>query len=468
MNAIKAGNGAAANTENTAFKSEKVATLILGLAMVLVIMNTMMFNLALPDVTHDFALSPSSASWIVTGYSIVFAISSITYSRLSDYVPIRRLVVISLLLFGLAAIIGLFANSFLMLLIVRIVQATGAGAIPSLSLVLISRYVPIERRGAAMAIIMSAASLGLGLGPVVGGAVVQYLGWHLLFAVSALTLILVPVLAIVLPSERKGAGSLDLPGALLAAVSTTGLLLFLTNHQWYMLAGGALALILFAARIRTARFPFVLPALFANRRYLLLGAVGVAAYLSSFATLFLLPQILVHLHGLSAIESGLVIFPGSLLALLMSRKVGGLIDRSGNAAIIRYIPVLILLSVVLFALLSGTSYVSILLIYMLLSLGFTFMTSSISNEMSRLLPASQIGSGMGLFQLLQFVSGAFGVALSASAIDWQKRLPLREAYSNIYWGLAVVVLLSIGCAYLYLRDRSAKPVLAPAVQADRP
>ncbi|WP_217597406.1 MFS transporter [Cohnella sp. GbtcB17] len=467
MNAINAAGKLAANKEAPSFKSEKVATLMLGLAMVLVIMNTMMFNLALPDVTHDFALSPSSASWIVTGYSIVFAISSITYSRLSDYVPIRRLVVIGLLLFGLAAIVGLFADSFLVLLIVRIVQAAGAGAIPSLSLVLISRYVPMERRGAAMAIIMSAASLGLGLGPVVGGAVVQYLGWHFLFAVSACTLILVPVLAILLPRENKGAGSLDLPGALLAAVSTTGVLLFLTNHQWYMLAGGIAALLLFAARIRTARYPFVLPALFANRKYLLLSAVGVVAYLSSFATLFLLPQILVHLHGLSAIESGLVIFPGSLLALLMSRKVGGIIDRSGNAAIIRYIPMLILLSVVLFALLSGTSYVSILLIYMLLSSGFTFMTSSISNEMSRLLPTAQIGSGMGLFQLLQFVSGAFGVALSASAIDWQKSLPLQDAYSNIYWGLAVVVLLSIGCAYLYLRNRSARPVLSQTVQADR-
>lgn len=441
---------------------------VLGLAMVLVIMNTMMFNLALPDVTKQFALSPSGASWIVTGYSIVFAISSITYSRLSDYLPIRRLVVISLLLFGVAAIAGLFADSFIVLLLTRIVQASGAGAIPSLSLVLISRYIPLARRGAAMAVIMSAASLGLGLGPVAGGAIVQYMGWHVLFAVSALTLLIVPVLALHLPRETKGSGSFDVTGALLVAAGTTGLLLFLTNHQWYMLAAGALALILFAMRIRTARYPFVLPTLFANRNYMLLSAVGVASYLCSFATLFLLPQILVHLHRLSAIEAGLVIFPGSLLALLLSRKVGAIIDRSGNAVIIRYVPMLILLSAVLFAMLAGTSYVSILVIYMLLSVGFTFMNSSISNEMSRLLPAAQIGSGMGLFQLLQFVSGAFGVALCASAIDWQKQLPLEEVYSNIYWGLAAVMLLSIGCAYLYIRGTGVNQVLSRRdVQADR-
>ena len=105
-------------------------TFLLGLSIVLVIMNTMMFNLALPSVARDFGLSASSTSWIVTGYSIVFAISAITYSRLSDFVPIRRLIVIALVSLSAAAIAGLFSDSFLLLLLVRLVQASGAGAIP--------------------------------------------------------------------------------------------------------------------------------------------------------------------------------------------------------------------------------------------------------------------------------------------------------------------------------------------------
>ncbi|MBD2868239.1 MFS transporter [Paenibacillus arenilitoris] len=433
---------------------EGLVTVLLGLSMVLVIMNTMMFNLALPSVSQQFSLSPSSTSWIVTGYSIVFAISSITYSRLSDFVPIRRLIMIGLSLLSLAAIAGFFSNSFLMLLAVRLVQAAGAGSIPALSLVLIARYVPLERRGKAMAVIMSAASLGLGLGPVAGGAIVEYMGWHYLFVVTAVTIALVPVFAQLLPREKPAKGSFDAAGAVFVGVGTTGLLLFLTNQSWPALAVGLVALALFVIRIRKAGDPFVQPALFRNRSYLLLSAIGIVAYLCSFATLFLMPQILVHHYGLSAVSSGLVIFPGSLLALILSRRVGKIIDRSGNAAIIRYIPFLLLASVVLFAWLSGTSYIAIMLIYMLLSVGFTFMTSSISNEMSRILDQRQIGSGMGLFQLLQFFSGAFGVAMTASALTWQKGLPEAAAYSNIYWALAVVVLLSIGCAYLY-RKRSA-------------
>ena len=231
MSKSTAESAAVRGTEQMSIREEGLVTFLLGLSIVLVIMNTMMFNLALPSVAHDFGLSAASTSWIVTGYSIIFAISSITYSRLSDFVPIRRLIVIALVSLSAAAIVGLFSDSFLLLLLVRLVQASGAGAIPALSLVLITRYIPLERRGKAMAIIMSAASLGLGLGPVAGGAIVEYIGWHYLFAVTAVTIVLVPMFATLLPSEKPTKGSFDALGAFFVGIGTTGLLLFLTNQS---------------------------------------------------------------------------------------------------------------------------------------------------------------------------------------------------------------------------------------------
>ncbi|MEK3884727.1 MFS transporter [Paenibacillus sp. PL2-23] len=457
MKSIPASSSAIATEQSFALK-ENLVTAMLGLTIVLVIMNTMMFNLALPAISQQFQLTASSTSWIVTGYSIVFAISSITYSRLADFIPIRRLFIIGLLSLGIAAIIGLFSNGFMMLIMVRLLQASGAGSIPSLSLVLISRYIPLERRGKAMALIMSSVSLGLGFGPVAGGAIVQYLGWQLLFAVTAITVLLVPLFFKLIPKESAKEGTFDALGALLIGIGTTGLLLFLTNQSWLALAVGLLTLILFILRIRTASHPFVLPALFHNRSYLILGAVGIAAYLCSFATLYLMPQILVKQYGLSAIGAGLVVFPGSILAILFSRRVGQYIDARGNSSIIRYMPYVLLGSVVLFALFQGVSYWAILLIYMLLSTSFTILTSGVSNEMSRLLKPSQLGSGLGLFQLLQFFSGAFGVALSASALIWQSKLTLAQAYSNIYWGLSLVVAVAIVCSIVYSRLRAASPI----------
>lgn len=447
---------AAAENEGSSVEAtlpkEGLLTFLFSIAVVLVIMNTAMFNLALPDVTGTFGITPAAASWIVTGYSIMFSIASITYSRLSDFLPIRRLLVLGMLTLGVAAVAGFFSTNFIFLLIVRIVQASGAGAVMSLSLVLFTRYVPVKRRGKAMATIMSAVSLGLGLGPVAGGAITQYLGWNWLFAVTAFILLLVPLFLILLPKEVPSRGSFDALGGIFLGIGTTGLLLFLTSGLWIALVAGLAAIVLFVSRIRTTRDPFVLPALFGNRSYLVLSLVGIASYLCSFATLFLLPQILTHRFGFSASHAGLVIFPGSLLAIFVSRSVGRIIDRYGNGGILRYVPLLVLTATVLFAIFAGHSWVAVMLVYMIMSLAFTALSSGVSNEISRILPASQIGSGMGLFQLMQFFSGAFGVALAASALQWQSRLSLAAAYSNIYWGLSIAALIAVASAFAYHRS----------------
>lgn len=214
---------------------------------------------------------------------------------------------------------------------------------------------------------------------------------------------------------------------------------------------GIVAIALFVGRIRSTPDPFVMPELFRNRSYLVLALIGVASYLCSFATLFLLPQILTHRFGFSASHAGLVIFPGSLLAIFVSRSVGRIIDRYGNAGILRFAPLLVLTATILFAFFAGRSWIAVMFIYMIMSLAFTTLSSSVSNEISRILPSSQIGSGMGLFQPLQFFSGAFSVAMAASALEWQRGLPLSAAYSNIYWGLSIAALIAIISAILYRR-----------------
>lgn len=433
---------------------EGLLTFLFSVAVVLVIMNTAMFNLALPDVTETFGISASAASWIVTGYSIMFSIASITYSRLSDFLPIRRLLTLGLLTLGLAAVAGFFSTNFIVLLIVRIVQASGA--VMSLSLVLFTRYVPLGRRGKAMATIMSSVSLGLGLGPVAGGAITQYFGWNWLFAVTAIILLLVPLFLMLLPKELPSRGSFDALGGVFLGIGTTGLLLFLTSGLWIALVAGIAAIFLFVSRIRTISDPFVMPALFRNRPYLVLSLVGIASYLCSFATLFLLPQILVHRFGFTASHAGFVIFPGSLLAIFVSRSVGRIIDRFGNGGILRFVPLLVLTATVLFALFAGHSWIAVMFVYMIMSLAFTTLSSSVSNEISRVLPSSQIGSGMGLFQLLQFFSGAFGVAMAASALEWQHGLSLSAAYSNIYWGLSIAAVIAIASAFVYRRSSGSR------------
>tara|TARA_B100001939_G_scaffold348189_2_gene373580 strand:+ start:6112 stop:7470 length:1359 start_codon:yes stop_codon:yes gene_type:complete len=429
---------------------EGLTILLLALAVVLVVMNTMMFNLALPSVADQFSLDPSITSWIVTAYSITFAIASITYSRLSDFIPIRALFITGLASLSVAAVVGFFSNSFLFLLLARIFQATGAGSIPGLALVLLSRYIPLERRGRAMAIVMAALAVGLGLGPIVGGALVEYLGWNYLFLLTASTGFLIPFFRTEIPAEEPRTGTFDLAGAILAATGITSMLLAMTEASLLALFIAMAAFPVFWWRIQNTDTPFVLPALLKSPTYLTLAATGLGGHICTFAMLYLMPQILVDHYELTAMQAGLVIFPGSFASMILSPVVGRMIDRLGNRHILEFAPVLLFLATVLFTFLAGKSYVYILLIFILMSVAFTFLTSSVSNEISRILAPEQLGSGMGLFQLMQFFSGAFSVAATATGLSMRQSFPEEPAYGFIFWGMSWILAISLFAASYYL------------------
>lgn len=434
--------------ERPAFRDGLVIPL-LGLTVIIVIMNTMMFNLALPQVTAQFMLTPSAASWIITGYSIIFAISSITYSRLSDFVPIRLLLTIGLIAMGGASVLGYFSHHYVLLLVARLIQACGAGSVLSLTIVLITRFIPLARRGKSMALITSAASLGLGLGPVIGGAITQYLGWNDLFIVTGISLLLIPVFYRLLPVEASNKGSFDILGAALVGIGSTGVLLYITNHFLIALIGGILALILFWIRINRAVNPFVQPTLFRNKRYIRLITLGVVSYINNFSTLFLLPQVLIHLFKLTPGQAGLIIFPGAIVAMLSSNRIGKIIDQHGNSLLLRLSPCFLLLAAVSFALFADQSIYVVMAIYIVMSVSFSALNSGVSNELSRILPSEHVGAGMGLFQLSQFISGAFSVAISGIVLAAQSNVPLSRAFSNIFWGMGVIAAFAIAASWLY-------------------
>ncbi|MGQ7889845.1 MFS transporter [Paenibacillus sp. WC2504] len=220
----------------------------------------------------------------------------------------KRLFAISLVLTGGASVGAMLSNHFWVLLAARVVQVAGAGAVISLSIVLLTRYVPLRRRGKSMSFIFSSVSLGFGLDPVIGSLVVQYLGWKYLFAITSLLLCIAPLLVRFIPQESLPKRSFDILGALSLSSGTAGLLVFLTYYDPTALMIGILGLLVFVMRIRKAEHPFVMPLLLTNKTYLVLAFIGVLSYLCNFSTLFLLPQMLLKHFGLSASQPDLLFF----------------------------------------------------------------------------------------------------------------------------------------------------------------
>ncbi len=437
---------------------ENKIILIWGITNLLVVMNTTMFNVAIPFVLQDFSLSSSTAAWLVSGYSIMFAISTLTFSRLSDFVPLSTLLLYAISILGIASGIGFFSTHYFVLLGSRIVQAAGAGAVMGLSMVLAGRYIPVERRGKAMAIFASIASLGFGLGPVLGGIITEYLGWNYLFAVTGLAVLSIPFFQKLLPKEEMKKGKFDLIGAVLTGIAVTGLLLYLSTFLYSILIGTIVAFAGLWIYLNKMEAPFIPPIILRNKQYIKLLFIGSSAFFINFANLFLLPILLTTVLGKSPTETGLMIFPGAILSVIAGQYIGRLIDRHGSTPLLVFGQILFLASALLFALFATISPYFILLIYMVASIGFTAITSSNSNEITKILSDSQIGTGVGILQLIQFFGGGIGVTISGLLLTSQESLSPDLMYRNIYLCFAGLIFLATIVYAFYYRNAKGRHV----------
>ncbi|TJY41783.1 multidrug efflux MFS transporter [Cohnella pontilimi] len=436
--------------------NDKIVMPVWTFGLFIVIMNTTMFNVSIPGIIEDLHITADLASWIISSYSIGYALSTVIYSRLSDTIPIRRLLAVGLTILGLSSVIGLVARDFSTLLTARILQSAGAGAMAGLGLVLASRYIPGERRGRAIAIISMGSAMAFGLGPIVGGLISEYFGWNGLFAVTLLVLAILPVLLRLLPRENPQPGRFDLAGAALTVVNAASLLLAVTQKSVVWLLIGVVSLAAHVWHLRRSPHPFINPELLHRPGYRKLLVVGFCVLVVNLGNLFLMPLVLAGVFDQSPMTIGLMLAPGAILSATLTRFVGAWIDRYGS---VRFLMIghglLAAVAAVYWAGLSSSPYL-ILLGYLFFSPAISAAITSLNNETSLGLPKHLIGSGMGLMQLVQFFGGSVSVAACGLLLEYQSHLPPVLAFRHVYGLLFLLVLCSFGFLLWYKLSSTAK------------
>ncbi|SDN03995.1 MFS transporter, DHA2 family, metal-tetracycline-proton antiporter [Paenibacillus sp. yr247] len=429
--------------------NDKIVMPVWTIGLFIVVMNTTMFNVSIPSIMQDLGITADLGSWVISSYSIGYALSTVIYSRLSDIVPIRKLLTVGLLVLGLSSVFGLFARDFNALLIARILQSAGAGVMAGLGLVLASRYVPIEKRGSAIAMISAGSAMAFGLGPIVGGLISEYLGWNGLFTITCLVLVILPVLVRLLPKENAAAFRFDILGALLTIVNAATLLLAVTQVSGAWLAISCLSLLVHAWHLNRSNDTFINPELLTNPAYCKLVTIGFCILVLNLGNLFLMPLVLAKVFDQSAMVIGLTIAPGAILSAFLTRFVGRWIDRYGNLRFLLIGHCILSLVMIAFYTALGASPLVILLGYLCFSPAFSATIASLNNETSRILPKSLIGSGMGLMQLIQFFGGSISVAVCGILLEVQKKTPLIYSYKHVYVVLFLIGLSSLGMLLWY-------------------
>lgn len=415
----------------------------------LVIMNTTMFNVSIPGIMADIGISAEAGSWIISGYSVGFALSTLIYSRLSDAVPIRWLLAAGMAILWSASIFGTVAWDFASLLAARIVQSAGSGAMTGLGLVVIRRHIPAEQRGRAIAFISAGSTLAFGVGPIAGGAISALWGWNGLFVVTSLVLIPLLPLIRMLPAEQARPFRFDLPGALLTIANMVSLLILFAQRSVSALAVCIGSFVVHAWHLRRAQAPLIPISMFRIPNYGQLAVIGFCLVFGNLANLFLMPLVLADVFRKTPMEIGLIIAPGALLAALSSRYVGRWIDRRGSMALLLTGHLAAAAILAVFAIGLSASATVILAGYLVFAPANTAMLASLNHETLRIVPSETAGSGMGLMQLIQYAGSSFAVAFAGWMISAQDGLPAEIAYRHIYAMLAAGILVSFGLALGY-------------------
>jgi DHA2 family metal-tetracycline-proton antiporter-like MFS transporter len=422
------------------------------------VLNETVFNVSTPKIAEQFSLSSSGVSWVMTIFLVFFGIGSVIYGRLSDIYSLKRLILIGIIIYNIGSIMGFLVQfSYPLVVIARAVQGIGGSAIPALIFVVVARYFSVSERGKVFGIITSTVSLGIGLGPVIGGFVSASLHWSYLFLIPLLMLIAIPFLLKELPEEETRNGKVDIPGAILVALTVGLFVVYLNFNEWYYLISFLIFLIVTLVYIHQVPEPFINPSLFKNVKFRNGVIVGFSLFSIVIGIIFLIPLMLHEIHHLTTSQIGLVLFPGAISSVIFGPIAGTLSDRKGNSFVVSIGLILLAASIVLMSFLLSASVIIIGAALLLTYVGFSLFQTAMINSVSQTLPEEETGVGMGVFNLIATISGAVGTAVAGKLLDgkWLEfsflptiTEPKGFAYSNLLL-LFLFVLIVGGMLYLH-------------------
>lgn len=422
---------------------------VLTFVLVISAMNTTMFNVALPAIGEQFSLSPSQTGWIVTSYLIIYAVGAVIYGKLADQYKLKNLITIGIILMALGSLIGFFALNYPSLVIARVIQAAGASVLPASAMIIPTRHFTPETRGRAIGMTSAGLTFGIAIGPIIAGLILISFNWEYLFIIPLLMFLCIPAFRKYLGDETGIQSKIDFIGAFLLIATIVSFMLSVSQSSLLLFMAFIIFLIIFIWRIKTATNPFIHLALFNNKAYtltLLTSALGTGV---AFSMPYLTPLMFVNVNHLSPFSSGLFMFPGAFIAVLLAKTGGKIADTKGNSTL-AYIT--IVLFFICFASLSFVAGTSAYLVMFILILGYVAQSQwqiAMANTLSNALSKEQIGIGMGLFMLVNFVassiSGTFiGKALSSSSSVSLNPLHISAdgtKYSNIYVVLTIIMVI---------------------------
>lgn len=405
------------------------ALAVLSLTLVAVTLDNSVLNTALPSLAHGLHATTSDLQWITDAYTLVFASALILAGSLGARLGSRRALIGGLAVFGGGSAIAALSDTPEQLIAWRAVMGLGAAFVMPATLAIITRIFTPAERPKAFAAWSAAAGVGVLIGPVTGGALLEHYSWSSAFWINVplVAAALVAVLRLVPSVPVVRTGRLDVLGAVLSTAAVALLVDFVIqapSRGWTSALGftelgfATLLTVLFVTWQLRAASPLVRLDLFANRTFLLAALSLAVVFFVLFGTLFELSQYLQLVHGYSPLVSGLGAMPFAIAMATTSATSALLAKRLG----VRWTLVLGL-SLAVVGLLDlattgvHTDFWKIALGTGVIGLGMGMMMAPASLQISGSVPAEYGSMAGALNSVIRELGGVLGIAVLGTVVS---------------------------------------------------
>src|SRR4029079_712177 len=420
------------------------------LATIMEVLDTSVANVALPHISGNLSATPEEATWVLTSYLISNAIILPATSWIGKYIGRKRFLIICIVIFTAASALCGAAPNLTILIIARILQGMGGGALQPIAQSVLLESFPPAKRGAAMAIYGMGIVVAPIIGPTLGGWITDNYSWRWIFYINLPVGALASFMAnsfVEDPPYLKGQkpGKIDYTGFGLMALGLGALELTLDLGQqrdWFesslivfIACLSGLSILAFIAWEHYTPEPIVNLRVFLNRNFAvgcaLIASVGVVLYGST----ALLPLFLQTLLGYPAVESGFAVSPRGVGAVISMMIVGRLIARVDSRYLITFGFTVLTFSTYLFTLINLDIAQSSIIIPMLISgVAMGFVLVPLTTMSMATLPQAEIGNASGVYNLMRNTGGSVGIAIMTTLLarNQQVHQAILTGHTNEY------------------------------------
>jgi EmrB/QacA subfamily drug resistance transporter len=392
----------------------------------MVMLDNLIVIVGLSSIRKALGASLESLEWTINAYTLAFAVALIPAAALGDRFGRRRFFVGGLIVFTAASAAAALAPSINMLIVARTIQGTGAAVIAPLTLTLIADAVPRHLRGLALGVWSAISGIGIALGPLVGGAVIQAASWQWIFWINVpIGLLLIPFAASLVRESFGARGRVDFLGFVLVTLGLLGVVYGLVRAHadgWTSpvilgtLVGGSSLLTVFVWWERRSPNPMVPLELFANRGFSVTNVVGFFMSFGTFGSVFLLTQLLQGLFGYGPLDAGLRMLVWTGATLLIAPLAGPLAERYGPRRFMAAGLSLQSIALVWIALVSkvGMDWTTLVVPFALAGAGMALVFAPSASAVLVSVRSHQTGQASGVNNAIREVGGVLGVAVLSS------------------------------------------------------